>query len=300
MLTGRNDPCPCGSGKKYKKCCLSAGYVEKGAGREDAIRAKVVQDLQTFFNKNFAEQLGRAYITFWGDFEPEKHLNDATLPLADINFMEWVVHDYIIDEENQKTLIDLYTKSARKLSIDEHKVLTMMKNSVISLYEVQEVFPEKGFLLKDLLLGGECDVREKSATRSARKWDILAARLLYVDGICILSGAVYPYHLRQKERILEEVRKSFDDYRLDFPEDTLDIYLKFNSEMFNYFWYDIVKNPPQLTLATTSGEPFLLSKAIFEIKDKQTAIDGLKKIKGFEQDKNGGSSRKSVGHFISP
>lgn len=21
---GRNDPCPCGSGKKHKKCCLSA------------------------------------------------------------------------------------------------------------------------------------------------------------------------------------------------------------------------------------------------------------------------------------
>ena len=22
VKTGRNDPCPCGSGKKYKKCCL--------------------------------------------------------------------------------------------------------------------------------------------------------------------------------------------------------------------------------------------------------------------------------------
>ena len=22
--TGRNDPCPCGSGKKYKKCCLAS------------------------------------------------------------------------------------------------------------------------------------------------------------------------------------------------------------------------------------------------------------------------------------
>nr|WP_269465111.1 SEC-C metal-binding domain-containing protein [Jeotgalibacillus malaysiensis] len=21
---GRNDPCPCGSGKKYKKCCMDA------------------------------------------------------------------------------------------------------------------------------------------------------------------------------------------------------------------------------------------------------------------------------------
>lgn len=23
MRAGRNDPCPCGSGKKYKKCCLA-------------------------------------------------------------------------------------------------------------------------------------------------------------------------------------------------------------------------------------------------------------------------------------
>lgn len=26
---GRNDTCPCGSGKKYKNCCLSSGKFEK-------------------------------------------------------------------------------------------------------------------------------------------------------------------------------------------------------------------------------------------------------------------------------
>ena len=26
---GRNDPCPCGSGKKYKRCCLLTGSVEE-------------------------------------------------------------------------------------------------------------------------------------------------------------------------------------------------------------------------------------------------------------------------------
>lgn len=26
---GRNDPCPCGSGKKYKNCCLSEGKYER-------------------------------------------------------------------------------------------------------------------------------------------------------------------------------------------------------------------------------------------------------------------------------
>lgn len=25
---GRNDPCPCGSGKKYKNCCMNSGNYE--------------------------------------------------------------------------------------------------------------------------------------------------------------------------------------------------------------------------------------------------------------------------------
>ena len=29
--TGRNDPCPCGSGKKYKKCCLEKEEAERAA-----------------------------------------------------------------------------------------------------------------------------------------------------------------------------------------------------------------------------------------------------------------------------
>jgi hypothetical protein len=28
MKTGRNDPCPCGSGQKYKKCCAGKEAVQ--------------------------------------------------------------------------------------------------------------------------------------------------------------------------------------------------------------------------------------------------------------------------------
>ena len=34
--TGRNDPCPCGSGNKYKKCCLTK---DEAAGREQLAAA---------------------------------------------------------------------------------------------------------------------------------------------------------------------------------------------------------------------------------------------------------------------
>lgn len=29
MSTQRNEPCPCGSGKKYKRCCLGTGGIEE-------------------------------------------------------------------------------------------------------------------------------------------------------------------------------------------------------------------------------------------------------------------------------
>jgi hypothetical protein len=284
MKAGRNDPCPCGSGKKYKKCCLSTEYAQ--TGREEFIRAGLVQNLLRFFRKNFKEKLDDAHFLFWDEFIPEDHFDDATLRLTDINFWEWIVYDYMIDKNNEKTLIDLYMKNNRKLSTDEHRLLTMMKNSVISLYEVQDVFPEKGLLLKDLLLDGEYDVKEIAATRSLRKWDIFAARLLHVDGMYIMSGSVFPYHLKQKERILEDIHSEYKDYRDDYPEATLDEFLKQNSENFNFYWYDVIQNPPPMKIATTSGEPFVFSKAVFEINDKQAVISGLQKIKGFEKDKD--------------
>ena len=39
--TGRNEPCPCGSGKKYKKCCL-----EKDQSAAQNTAAGVSADLQ--------------------------------------------------------------------------------------------------------------------------------------------------------------------------------------------------------------------------------------------------------------
>lgn len=44
--TGRNDPCPCGSGKKYKKCCMLAHDV--GFGKQPAVPGGVKQEDDNF------------------------------------------------------------------------------------------------------------------------------------------------------------------------------------------------------------------------------------------------------------
>ena len=41
---GRNDPCPCGSGKKYKKCCEMKGNTKKFVAQVLAPQSQETQD----------------------------------------------------------------------------------------------------------------------------------------------------------------------------------------------------------------------------------------------------------------
>lgn len=277
---GRNDPCPCGSGKKYKKCCLADTFIP--VGKEESIEKRLVENLMQFIGKHYRHVIEDARFLFWDDFIPEDHLDHIGLDQADINFWEWLVYDYMVEEADEKTIVELYMEHNKKLSLDEHKVLTMMKNSCISLYEVQEVMPGKGILLKDLVLGGEYDVREKMATESIKRWDIFAARLLHVDNKYIMSGCVYPYVIQEKESILADINTNYKDYRLDYPDAAMDEYLKQNSEDFNFYWYDLIQNSTPLELHTSSGEPLIFAEAIFDLHNKEAVLAGLPEIEGVE------------------
>lgn len=286
MKTGRNDPCPCGSGKKYKKCCLANTFVQ--IGREETVRKRLVDNLLAFYNKHYRDTIEEAHVMFWDDFDPRVHLEGHALDIAYQNFFEWICFDFIIDPDENKTLIELYMEQNRKLTPDEHIVLTKMKTSCISLYEVQEVFPEKGLLLKDLLMGGEHDVKEKSATRGLNRWDIFATRLLLIDGQYIMSGSVFPYSIMFKQRILDDIAEEYRDYIAEFPDGTMDTFLKESGDIFNFHWYSPIQNPPALPrLHTTTGEPVVMSKAMFEIRDNDAIAIAMPKIKGFEPHESG-------------
>jgi hypothetical protein len=61
---GRNDPCPCGSGKKYKKCCISIGLTETTHSKSD----------NQFLPKNKADEW-----VFAGYFYQQKHMPRKTM-----------------------------------------------------------------------------------------------------------------------------------------------------------------------------------------------------------------------------
>ena len=55
MSPGRNDPCPCGSGKKYKRCCALQESIPAAGAL--AIPPDVHADLENISEEEFGERL---------------------------------------------------------------------------------------------------------------------------------------------------------------------------------------------------------------------------------------------------
>ena len=51
---GRNDPCPCGSGKKYKQCCLHEGDARPGFTADD--RNSALAKLDRFVGRELGKE----------------------------------------------------------------------------------------------------------------------------------------------------------------------------------------------------------------------------------------------------
>ncbi|KJR41157.1 SEC-C motif domain protein [Candidatus Magnetoovum chiemensis] len=280
---GRNAPCPCGSGKKYKKCCLSQNYIE--IGKEQSLNRRLVIDLLKFFENNYNDLLEDALLLFWDGFDPVEYFSDEEAQYVEGHFWEWLIYDYPVvdDNEEYKTLIEVYIEKKKKITPDEHNVLKIMNNSTLSLYEVQDVFPGKGLLLKDLLFGKEYDVREKSGSMEIEKWDILACRLLHLDGIYIICGSVFPYTRHRLSSIIQELRDDYEAYKAEFSDIKMDKYLKRCGWMFSELWYEPIMNPPEMRMMNTNGDAIVFSKAHYRIKDKESLLTSLRSIKDLDE-----------------
>ncbi len=74
------------------------------------------------------------------------------------------------------------------------RYISALKEATLSLYEVSEPNPGVSFLARDLLRGGEpVEVSERTASRTLKPWDRIAARLVQQGERHVLSGALLAF-----------------------------------------------------------------------------------------------------------
>jgi len=98
--------------------------------------------------------------------------------------------------EGGNVIDDYLEQRGWKTSIQARDYLRTLRGSLMSLYEVVEVKPDRGLVLRDLVRGGQpVEVDEKLGSHSAAIWDRIAARILTIGGRQYLSGAVLSFEL---------------------------------------------------------------------------------------------------------
>lgn len=134
-----------------------------------------------------------------------------------------------------------------------------------------ECRPNRGFRLKDVFLGEEVDVSERSGSQHARAGDIFYARVIRVDAVAMLAGCGsilippdYKPHLIRFRPVLHENRNTpitlgdLDDYDFELRE----IYFGI---------YDRLMTPPQIR--NTDGDPLVLHRLHYEIDSADDFYD---------------------------
>ena len=274
----RNAPCPCGSGKKYKKCCLSQEDEQASRHREEGTAVSRALDwLAQRYPRQVAAALGEG---FFGALEESERgrlgkLSSNMLTTVHINSQEWLINDASIEVKGKKTLVRELLLGPGGLLLDPagREWLKAMGETPLSLYEVRQVKPGEGMELADLLHPETAPVwvAERSASRSLVRLDVFGARLIQSDSGFVMSGAAYPFArdegLACRDEILHEMEGV--SWGSELAREVV------NCHIIDQWLQGLVAERPFPKIFDTStGEPIMLTTDHYRVRDWQ-ALEAL-------------------------
>lgn len=164
----RNALCPCGSGRKYKRCCLAD---EERAVREARFDDAVSHRIQDWSSKVFDGEITAALEEYVG---PERVMDDADIQI----FATWFHNDRELT--GGRTPIERYA-ARPEIPDDERDAAERIASARLGLYRVLAVAPGRSLTLEELDGSGRIEVRSQQVSREAICWDILLAHVMDGD-----------------------------------------------------------------------------------------------------------------------
>lgn len=287
---GRNAPCPCGSGRAYKNCCLARASrsPELWSERErDSALGKLVSFSQRVDPQQEAHEL--AFTFFWGnrleqlsEEQVQELLDDERLFLG---FTYWYCFDWTFLESGE-TLAELFLEEPGVLlTASERIVLERLVASALRPYEVTAVQPGEGLDLKDLWSGDTIPVRERLGSRQLTPWDVLAVRVIEGSlGQPVMMGVPFRFPPGSGSDLIAGLKAFRRTVKapLRRPDDVL-WFFKLGGPVLIDAWLDRVAGAPPV-LVTAEGDVVVMTRTVFDLLDRDTAIAALEQQAEIEKE----------------
>jgi hypothetical protein len=232
-------------------------------GSEFLAKEKLLEALTSFARGQLAECMADPDGVFCqGVREAIKKGGDSVHDMLWINIIDWLLFDKAATDDD-RTHSDLFW-SRNKLSLRglQKKVLAMMREAEMEIFEVRAVYPGRGFVLKRMADGRLFQVVEMKASRAISRWTILVCRLWVLDEAHRLSGSMYWFEPQQLPRLLEEM----DKLTLG-GKDQQSSRECFSPEICR-LWIDPFLHPKEVRYCNKDRDPLKFCQAVFAVSDR--------------------------------
>jgi uncharacterized protein (DUF2384 family) len=280
---GRNDPCLCGSGKKYKRCCRNQPVTKPDDFLWRQLRA--VDDQLTHQLLKHAKRLygyegfEEAWEDFSGgeldEFDLDSPHNPAFFPWYLFNWRpEAEDADDDLSERLAPTVAESYlNRYAKRVSDQERRLIELISQQPFSFHEVMTCDPGQGYRLRDLLLGQEVDVIEHAGSQICQRGDILFGRVIQVDHVGLMMGCGSTLIPPASKPAIIQLRRGMREQEGDLSVHDLHAWERELREL--YLAIDEqLHSPPEIR--NTEGDPLSLHELYFEIESPGVAFERLK------------------------
>jgi len=251
---GRNDPCPCGSGKKYKQCHLP---IEEAAAAEqlrlrravDTLMPKIITAAQSQ-----AAAIPAAFQRFWDSkYTPEQleELDDLEGRGGE-RFLTWFAFDYPSDDG--RTLVEQLAAGnvdiidPPGLNEEEARLLRDWAGVRLRPYVAESVQKGQGMQMSDLLDESAYEVEDHAASRRVVPGEVVVAHLVPAGARHYVAGAAAHLTEDTREKLREFAALHLEALQREQPDATWADMIRARSETLNHFIMQLPVEEPNPTL----------------------------------------------------
>mgnify|MGYP000855399162 CR=1 FL=1 len=218
---GRNDPCPCGSGRKFKQCCGNTGVAAAEQQRKDHAGAvdRALDWLANKHRKAVSVAIDAMLCDNLSEEEQEalRAQDQETWHSIQINATEWLIAEGHIHAQGKHKRVAEYLlgRGGPLFTVEQRSWLEQLAERPLRLYDVTDVVAGRQMTLCDSLDGDASSpivVQERLGSQAARPGIQVGARIMEVDGHYELSGAAYPFSPLVGPGVLASLRERVNRY----------------------------------------------------------------------------------------
>jgi hypothetical protein len=285
---GRNDPCPCGSGLKYKRCCARKREEEERQVRAaQAVGTTGMGLLTDFLVAKYGPRLRNEA---WPRFAMDDRDMDAEDPEVSQLFFPWAMFHWRADgRPPARVWLD---KADERREPDLKAWAEACLREPLTFLEVQSVSPGRGVEVKDLILDRQMFIHDSSLSQVARQWHVLLGKPVTVHEHTFLEGiGPTPFDPGFRNKSVDAMFASLRAERAklqagDSPlADELVVLGAYRRLV------DAKRMPQPRKLQNTDGHPLVLCTSSYRVHDKRALADALRHLDGLELDEGAGRKR---------